>query len=64
MVARVALLAEDTTFPSDSVHLSGLQFHPHSTHQTINTETIEINSSVDVDEISAAKGQAIEEKVQ
>ncbi|KAF8180187.1 hypothetical protein BJ912DRAFT_981492 [Pholiota molesta] len=35
LVARVSImLPTNVTFPSTSVHISGLQFHPHSTHQT------------------------------
>ncbi|KAF9479469.1 hypothetical protein BDN70DRAFT_932535 [Pholiota conissans] len=45
MVARVALPADDTTFPSvTSTHLSGLQFQANSTAGTT-TQMVEINQS-------------------
>lgn len=64
MVARVALLSADTTYPLTTVHLSGLQFHAHSTHQTTNAEAVDIAHLVDDNSISAAEGQAAESKVQ
>ncbi|KAF8188730.1 hypothetical protein BJ912DRAFT_1042509 [Pholiota molesta] len=55
LVARVGLLAPDTTFPSGSVHLSGLQFHARSTQHTGTLENREITPStgtINTDRIS------------
>lgn len=64
MVARVALLSADATYPSTAVHLTGLQFHARSTHPTVNIEAMEITDSDSGDRISAGEGQAGEEKAQ
>lgn len=64
MVTRVALVSDDTTFSSTSVHLSGLQFHTHSTHPTVNVEAMEITHSADGDITPTGDGQAVEGKVQ
>ncbi|KAF8160308.1 hypothetical protein BJ912DRAFT_1069457 [Pholiota molesta] len=41
LVARVAMLDTTMTFPSTSIHLSGLQFHARSTHETDSLEEME-----------------------
>lgn len=63
MVARVALLSHDATYPSTSLHLSGLQFHARSTHPTVNTEAIENTQSVDRERVSVDEGHAVPEKI-
>jgi hypothetical protein len=62
MVARVALLAADTTYPLTSVRVSALEFRARSTDPTVTVEVGEGARSVDGDKISASEGQADEEK--
>jgi hypothetical protein len=64
MVARVALLSTETTFPSTvSAHLSGLQFHARSTRQS-DTEPASDNAHpLDVHDLSDDEGKKLEGKV-
>lgn len=64
LVARVAMLPTNITFPSTSVHLSGLQFGPHSTHETGTPEGVETRHTVGVDCNLVSDGLQVEEKVQ
>jgi hypothetical protein len=64
MVARVALLSAETTFPSTGVQLSGLQFHVGSTHQTGAEGGMESIHSFDLERISDIETHKGEAKVQ
>lgn len=58
MVARVALLTAETTFPSTvSAHLSGLQFHARSTRQSDTQPALDDGHPVDVHNISDDEGE-------
>jgi hypothetical protein len=48
LVARVAMLDTTTSFPSTSIHLSGLQFHARSTHETHALDELEAAYPVSV----------------
>ncbi|KAF8188743.1 hypothetical protein BJ912DRAFT_1042521 [Pholiota molesta] len=48
LVARVAMLGTTTSFPSTSIHLSGLQFHARSTHETHALDELEAAYPVSV----------------
>ncbi|KAF8160316.1 hypothetical protein BJ912DRAFT_1101230 [Pholiota molesta] len=48
LVARVAMLDATTTFPSTSMHLSGLQFHARSNHETDALDGLEAAHPVSV----------------
>lgn len=60
MVARVALLFDDTSYRSTSIHLSGLQFDARSTHPTADMGVMNIPHSVDG---NGGSGEAAEEEV-
>jgi hypothetical protein len=64
LVARVSMLPTNITFPSTSVHLSGLRFGPHSTHETGTTEAVESRQPVGVDYNLVIDGLQVEEKLQ
>ncbi|KAF8173662.1 hypothetical protein BJ912DRAFT_991827 [Pholiota molesta] len=64
MVARVALLSGDATYPSTSGDVSGLQFHVHSTHLAVDIDTMEVTHSILGDRISSGEQRAVEEKAQ
>ncbi|KAF9474269.1 hypothetical protein BDN70DRAFT_885011 [Pholiota conissans] len=54
MVARVAMLTDDTVAPATSFHISGLQFHARSTALTTTGAQLTVDSPSDDTELASA----------
>jgi hypothetical protein len=64
MVARVALLSAETTFPSTvSAHLSGLQFHARSTRHSDTEPAADNAHPLDIHNFSDDEREKMEGKV-